>query len=346
MYPFTLQFDMRAPDFGTPAKELYAAALDMATYVDAQGIKLSVQEHHCSPDNYLPTPFVMAAAFAARTKRSRIQLAAVLLPLHDPVEIAEQMAVLDLVSNGRLEVAFGTGYVKSEFAMFQVSPQDRGRLMDEGIPIIIRSLAGDRFIAGGREIFVRPLSVQKPHPIIYAAGGVPATAKRAARFGIGLYPLNRDIIPIYYDECRKVGRPPGKVTFGSGVIHVSEDPEATWKEVGPHVLHMVKSYAEFSAGGVASSSPFVGATVTMEAVRRSGTYRVVTPDEAIELAAKADELNAEISLMPLIGGLSPKVAWKNLELLIEKVLPRIKGRTVESISLDSNGFGGSNATVA
>jgi alkanesulfonate monooxygenase SsuD/methylene tetrahydromethanopterin reductase-like flavin-dependent oxidoreductase (luciferase family) len=324
MPPFSVQFDMRAPDFGTPARELYAAALNMATYVDSHGIDyICLQEHHGSADNYLPTPFVMASAIAARTKHVRIQLGAVLLPLHDPVDLAEQMAVVDLISDGRLEVAFGTGYVKSEFAMFQVSPHDRARLMDEGIPIILRALAGERFTAGGREIFVRPLSVQRPHPVIYAAGGVEATAKRAARFGIGLFPLNPAIIPIYQDECKKLGREPGKVCFNSAVIHISTDPEATWREVGPHVLHMVSSYAEFSADGVASSSPFNGATLSLDAVRQSGVYRVVTPDEAVEMAVRADELNTGIALMPLIGGLNPKVAWKSLELLVEEVLPRV-----------------------
>src|ERR1700722_5576123 len=96
-------FDMRAPDFGTPAPILYAAALEMAAWADTKGVDyVCVMEHHGSPGGYIPAPFVMGAALAARTKRMTLQLGAVLLPLHDPVELAEQMAVLDLISGGRL----------------------------------------------------------------------------------------------------------------------------------------------------------------------------------------------------------------------------------------------------
>ena len=105
-----------------------------------------------------------------------------ILPLHDPVKLAEQIAVLDLMSGGRLDVIFGAGYVAAEFAAFGVSMRDRGRLLDEGIDIILRALKGERFMAGGREVYVRPLPVQKPEDILLVGGGVDASAKRAARF--------------------------------------------------------------------------------------------------------------------------------------------------------------------
>ena len=123
----SVMFDMRAPAFGTPTAELYAAALDMAAYADEAGAaSVNLMEHHASEDGYLPQPFVMGGGVAARTKRCRISLGAVILPLHDPVKIAEQIAVLDLMSNGRLQVIFGAGYVAEEFAAFGVSLKDRG----------------------------------------------------------------------------------------------------------------------------------------------------------------------------------------------------------------------------
>ena len=89
LFHTSIGFDMRAPDFGAPAPDIYAAA---------RGIdKVDFQEHHCSEDGYLPTPFLMGAAAAARTKRIGIVLGAVLLPLHDPVKIAEMIAVSDLM---------------------------------------------------------------------------------------------------------------------------------------------------------------------------------------------------------------------------------------------------------
>jgi alkanesulfonate monooxygenase SsuD/methylene tetrahydromethanopterin reductase-like flavin-dependent oxidoreductase (luciferase family) len=320
---FNLSFDMRAPGFGTPAPKLYAEALDMVEYCDARGMDyVVVMEHHGTKDNYLPTPFVMGAAVAARSKKMRITLGAVILPLHDPVDVAEQIAVLDLISNGRVDVVYGAGYVRSEFDMFKASLHDRAKALDNGVPLIQRALSGERFMADGREVFIRPLSVQKPYPPFFMGGGVAATARRAARFGAGLWPLNPDIIPLYREECAKLGRVPGRVIFNIGLIHVTNDPERTWSQVGPHVLHFARAYAELTEGA-SSSSPFQGMT-DLEAIKAAGIYRVVTPEECIKLAAEADEIGADFGLSALIAGLDPKVGWESLELFHNKVLPRVK----------------------
>jgi alkanesulfonate monooxygenase SsuD/methylene tetrahydromethanopterin reductase-like flavin-dependent oxidoreductase (luciferase family) len=320
---FNLSFDMRAPDFGTPAAEIYAEALDMVEYCDSHGMDYTVvMEHHGTKDNYLPTPFVMGAAAAARSKRMRITLGAVILPLHDPVEVAEQIAVLDLISNGRVDVVFGAGYVRSEFDMFRASLHERGKALDTGVPLIQRALSGERFTADGREIFIRPLSVQKPHPPFFMGGGVAATARRAARFGAGLWPLNPDVIALYRDECAKLGCRPGRIIFNIGMIHVTNDPDKTWAQVAPHILHYTQAYAELTEGA-SSSSPFQGMT-TLEAVKAAGIYRVVTPDECVKMCAEADTMGADFGLAPLIAGLDPKVGWESLELFFDKVLPRVK----------------------
>jgi alkanesulfonate monooxygenase SsuD/methylene tetrahydromethanopterin reductase-like flavin-dependent oxidoreductase (luciferase family) len=318
MFRTSIGFDMRAPDFGPPAAELYAAALDMCEYADKHGVEqVNFQEHHGASDGYLPTPFLMGAAAAARTRKAAILLGAVILPLHDPVKVAEQIAVTDLISGGRLHVALGAGYIESEFKAFRVSIKDRARLMDEGLVIIKRALAGERFQDGDREVFVRPLPVDI-EPRLYVAGGVPATSKRAARLGLGLYPLSPDITPVYEEECRKLGRPVGPIVGGTGWVHVSEDPEKTWTEIWPHVAHVARTYAEWSGAGEGNTAnPFFGLD-TEEKIRAAGFYQVVTPDECVEMARTRG-----VGLAPLMGGLSPKIGWKNLELYCTKVLPRI-----------------------
>ena len=284
-----LGFDMRVPDFGTPRAELYSEALKMCQWADARGVAyINVMEHHGSEDGYMPSPFVFGAAVAARTKKVKVVLSAVLLPLHDPVKVAEQIAVTDIISNGRLLVTVGAGYVVREFAMFRRSIRDRARLLDEGIPIILRALSGERFVEGGREIFVRPLPLQNPHDIVIVGGGVPAAAKRAARLGLGLMPMpmSHHLIPLYEEECAKLGRRAGLVMRGSGPhLHISEDPDRTWRQVAPHVMHVVRSYARF-AEGTTSSSPFANIK-TEEQVRQNGFYKIVTPDEAVKLAEEA-----------------------------------------------------------
>ena len=174
----TVSFDMRSPEWGTPTHELYAAAVEMAAFCDRIGVdRIGLMEHHGSDDGYLPQPFTLASAMAAVTSRVRFMLGAVVLPLHDPVSVAEQIALVDLVSNGRLNAIFGAGYVPFEFAMFRKSLKDRAQLLDEGIETILRALRGERFEIGGRPVFVRPLPVQKPEEIILVGGGVPASAR-------------------------------------------------------------------------------------------------------------------------------------------------------------------------
>lgn len=318
-------FDMRAPQFGARAAVLYAAALEMAAFADDMRIgRIGLMEHHASEDGYLPSPFVMGGGVAARTRHSRITLGAVILPLHDPVKIAEHIAVLDLMSGGRLEVIFGAGYVPSEFSRFKVSLRDRGRLLDQGIDIILRALRGERFEADGREIFVRPQPVQVPEDIVMVGGGVAASARRAARFGVGFAPLRNDLFPLYDDECRKYGRQPGK-KYGSGAplsIHVAEDPEKAWALLAPHATHVAVAYAKWAAQEVSSNSPFKGLH-DEEALRRSGMFAVWTPDEVIARAPAVIAANCALRFMPLLGGLAPEVGWASLELIKNKVLPRL-----------------------
>ena len=136
----SLAFDMRAPDWGAPRAALYKAAVEMAAFGDRIGVSgINLMEHHGSEDGYLPQPFTLASAMAAVTSQIQFSLGAVILPLHDPVMVAEQIAVLDLISQGRIRVIFGAGYVPSEFAMFQTSTRDRAKRLDAGIEIILRA---------------------------------------------------------------------------------------------------------------------------------------------------------------------------------------------------------------
>lgn len=321
-----VMFDMRAPAFGTPASELYASALDMAAFADDIGIsRIGVMEHHASDDGYLPSPFVLGGGIAARTTHCRLTLGAVILPLHDPIEVAEQIAVLDLMSNGRLEVIFGAGYVPAEFALYNVSLKDRAKLLDQGIDIILRALRGERFEADGRQVFVRPLPIQAPEDLILIGGGVEASAKRAARFGLGFAPIRRDLLAVYETECRNRGITPGRQYGPSHQlpinIHLAENPDEAWEYIKDHALHVASAYAKWADQEPDSNSPFKG-LLTHEALHASGLFAVWTPDELVAKAALVEH-DCTLGFMPLLGGLAPEQGWKSLELL-KKTLPRLK----------------------
>jgi alkanesulfonate monooxygenase SsuD/methylene tetrahydromethanopterin reductase-like flavin-dependent oxidoreductase (luciferase family) len=315
---------MRAPSFGAPAAELYDAALAMCEFGDKVGIESVIfPEHHCSDDGYNPVPALMATAVAARTRRMQLVLGAIVLPLHDPVEVAETIAVTDIICGGRLTTTLAAGYVQAEFSMFGKSLRDRARLMDDGLDVITRALAGERFQYQGREVYVRPLPRSQP-PRILVGGGVAAAARRAAKFGLGFWVLQPGLMPesqqlmaLYERECRQLGRAPGLVMSSMPAVHVAHDPDAAWEQVGPHILHMAKSYASWASDDHTTSSPFFGIE-TVEQIRAAGFLNVMTPAQTIEFARRSP-----ISLTPLISGLSPKIGWQMLELFAAEVLPKL-----------------------
>src|SRR5438876_8520321 len=130
---------------------------------DRHGVDFVVlSEHHGVEDGYLPAPLTVAAAIAGRTKSIRINPAAVLVPLHDPVRLAEQLAVLDLASGSRVGLIAGLGYRREEFAMAGVDRAERGRLLEEYVAVMRQAWTGEPFTWRGRTIRVTPKAAAPP----------------------------------------------------------------------------------------------------------------------------------------------------------------------------------------
>jgi len=326
MATFSLRYDLRAPAFGkADAAALYAAALAQAEWADRLGFAAVVlSEHHGSPDGYLPSPLVMAAAIAARTRRIRISISALIAPLHDPVRIAEDLAVLDVISGGRLVPVLSGGYVASEFAAFGRTLDSRARYMGEIVPFLERAWTGEPFEWQGRRVRVTPRPVQRPRPPILLGGSSRAAAKRAARLADGFMPTLPKYFDSYREELRRLGKSdPGPMPPGLGVnfLHVALDPERAWQAIAPHALHETNSYGPWiqEAGG---GGPYQVASNADE-LRASGAYAVWTPDELIG-RARALGPHASLSFHPLMGGLDPDLAWESLQLIESKVLPALR----------------------
>ena len=116
---FVISYDMRAPDFGAPASDLYAAALRQVAWADELGFDVvGLGEHHCSPDGYNPSPIPLACAMAGATSRIRFRTSVLLAPLYDMVKLAEDLAVAQLATGGRMIAGIGAGYRPAEFEMF------------------------------------------------------------------------------------------------------------------------------------------------------------------------------------------------------------------------------------
>src|SRR5258706_11549539 len=139
------------PSSGIGRADLYAETLDHIEAVEALGFDtVWLTEHHFIDGEYLPSVLPMAAAVAARTKRVTIGTAVLLLPLHDPLRVAEDAAVVDVLSNGRLRLGLGLGYKLEEVEAFGIDRRHRPPLLQEGLRIIRGAAAAAPLSAPGR----------------------------------------------------------------------------------------------------------------------------------------------------------------------------------------------------
>jgi alkanesulfonate monooxygenase SsuD/methylene tetrahydromethanopterin reductase-like flavin-dependent oxidoreductase (luciferase family) len=323
----TMRHDFRAPAFGpATSAEIYAAALEQYRWADAQGWDIAVlSEHHGIDDGWLPAPLTIAGVILGATPRIPVFVSASILPLHDPVRIAEQIAVLDNAAPGRLITVFGAGYKREEFAMAGADHETRGKVLEEYVDVVVRALTGEPFEWKGRTITVTPLPITRPHPMILVGGGVPAAARRAARLRLPMMPMNTDasLGVAYREEADRIGFEGGFVMVPSGptFVHVTNDPERTWAQIGDYLLYEAKTYASYQTPGQ-HSTPMVDAS-TVDELKDSPQIVVGTPDEVVAAAALVPPMGA-LTFNPLAGGLPPDLAWESLELFASEVHPRLK----------------------
>lgn len=324
----TLKYDLRRADASPVSRErLYTECLDQCAWADEAGFDgVAFLEHHGSEDGYCPAPTVLAAAAAARTRRMRIALRALVLPLHDPVRLAEELAVIDLVSGGRLDIVVGLGYRPAEYELLGRDFHRRGRLLDEGIEVLKQAWTGEPFEYRGRTIRVTPTPVQKPRPPIFVGGASDAAALRAARLGDGYDPVPAAdaTFDTYVAECLRLGRTPSErprrvpaVVF----LMVAEDPEAVWRMVRPFALHEANSYGRWNAEARQVTDHHLTSEAEADSLRAH--YRVVTPEQCVELARELGP-DGRLILHPLMSGLPPEAAWESLHTFQARVMPRLR----------------------
>lgn len=320
-----LRFDMRAPADGpAPISALYDAAIEMAAWAEEHGaVSVVLSEHHASSDGYLPSPLVLASAIAARTSTLPITVAALLVPLHDPVRLAEDMAVLDVLSHGRVAYVAGLGYRPEEYSMFGRSLGERGRRMEECLTVLQRAWTGEEFEYDGRTVHVTPTPATPGGPPLLYGGGTAAAARRAARFGLGFLAQAwaDGLEDAYRDECAHVGHEPGlcfvPARRSATSIFVAEDLDRAWATIGPFMLHDARMYASWLGDTAAASK---STAVTVDSLRaESGAYRILTPEQAADYVRE----HGVLALHPLCGGCPPDVAWETLELVAGRVLPAL-----------------------
>ncbi|CAM5580021.1 luciferase [Streptomyces xanthochromogenes] len=320
--PFTV-VRMNLVDPDATAQSLsarYRAALEMAAFADDRGVDtVQTEEHHGTDNNWLPSPFAFAGAVFGATRRIAVTVSAIIGPLYDPLRLAEDIAVLDLVSGGRLVTVSGIGYRPAEYEQQGVEWGWRGKLQDELLETLLKAWSGEEFTFRGRQVRVTPRPFTEPHPMLLVGGSSRAAANRAARLGLPFFPsAHLPELEAYYNDKRAEYGTEGFCMMPAAatpLLHISEDPDRTWAEYGEHFLHEARMYASWQSKDIRSAVK--SAATTVAELRAEGVYRVVTPEQCASLAADS------LVLHPLCGGMPIDEAWNSLHLFCDRVLPAL-----------------------
>jgi len=248
-------YDFRnPPDSNVSDLRLYQEIMEQVRWLDTIGADLVwFTEHHFVEDGYLPSWIPVAGAMSAVTEHVRFGTDICLMPFNHPIRLAEDLAVLDNLSGGRVEVGLGMGYAPHEFRGFGLPVSRRVSLMDEGIEVLQRCFSGERFSFSGKryqfeDVKITPGYVQPGGPPLWVAAMSEAGARRAARFNTHFLPqgLRRRSFDPWLEELRAQGRSP--TDHRVGIIRsvlVTDDRNTDWPLVRAAERYRMALYQQF-----------------------------------------------------------------------------------------------------
>jgi alkanesulfonate monooxygenase SsuD/methylene tetrahydromethanopterin reductase-like flavin-dependent oxidoreductase (luciferase family) len=282
-------------------------------------------EHHFCEDGYTPSPLVLAAAIGARTQRMRLGTNLMLLPLHDPVRVAEDAATLSLLTGGRFDLGVGLGYRQVEFDYFKRKITHRPSLIEEGIEIVRRCWSGNPVNFAGKRFNVGDLSVKpvpEHAPAILLGGMVPPAIDRAARIADGFLSTGGIGMDIYNEALAQHGKNinDGRIILGCWAI-IAEDPEAEAAKIGEHILYQINEYIRWGAFGPPDETPLFE---DVKSAISNGLYELWDAELAItELTrlVKTYPNIRDIHFWAQFPGESVESGNQRLAYIAEKVLP-------------------------
>ena len=317
-----LYFDLRNPaPWARPWPEVYGRALDLVVEAERLGAgSVWFSEHHLFTDGYLPQPLTFAAAAAARTSRVRIGTAVLVAALRPAVLIAEEAAVIDQLSGGRLELGIGAGYSVPEYELYNTDITKRYGLTDAAVAEI-RHLLDDGIVT--------PPAAQNPFPIWLGYQG-PQGAKRAGRLGVGLLSLDRALLDPYREGLVEGGHDPAIARTGGMLdIIVADDPEAAFERILPHYAHQLNSYRAAAVVGSGRDAP---KEITVDKLRSGAAQkgqipglRVLTPTDAVNAIREATDGSPveHVYLWASVAGMPDDLVERHVELACTQVAPNL-----------------------
>jgi alkanesulfonate monooxygenase SsuD/methylene tetrahydromethanopterin reductase-like flavin-dependent oxidoreductase (luciferase family) len=332
MMKFGYLFDFRNPVELSKLSDAdyYAAMFQQIEYLDTAGYdSIWITEHHFVDDGYLAAAMPMMAAMAARTRRCKIGSYVILAPFYNPLRLAEDAALIDVISNGRLRLGIGLGYRLQEFEIFQLSLAERlGRTL-ETIQILKRAWTGERFSFSGKyfnfkDAIVRPKPISRPYPELLWGGMAPAAIRRGARLDMGFAcNLGAEQVKTYHEALRELGKDPADyAVVNMRLVYVCDDEEQGWRDLEPHLMYQMRLYGEWLKEGKVEAGGYYRADA---AALRKGAI-IGPPPYVIERLRQIIEAThmTELALAMQLPGLDPRKGMRSLERFTNEVLPALR----------------------
>lgn len=345
---FGLHYQLPCTGSQSPVQR-YRDTLDQAIHAEALGFEsVWPVEQHFNPElSILPSPLLLLSALAERTQTLRLGIAIILLPLSHPIRIAEEIATLDVLSNGRVEFGIGRGSLPNHFSGFGVDQAESRERMLEALDMIRQAWTHDRFSFQGQffqveDISVVPRPVQQPHPPIRVAANSTETFELMGRLGYPIFVASqvnpfakmREYIPLYRETRAAAGHPTdeGEDVTLLGPLYVGPSQARIRRELEPSVRRFLESVATIAASqGSGLEKQPRRVREAFERVRRM-TYEKVsevmaifeTPAACVE---RLKQLEEEFHMGRFVcwfnpGGMVPHAqVMRSMELFAAKVMP-------------------------
>jgi probable F420-dependent oxidoreductase len=325
------------PGSGRTFHQEYRDIIELAKRVEGAGLDSAwVSEHHFSADGYLPSLLPMLAALGAVTERIELGTGIVLAPFHDPIRLAEDFAVVDQLSGGRVIAGFGVGWRDEEFREFGIEVSSRVRRMRELIDVLRLAWNEDRFSYKGRfynydEVAVTPKPARVPP--IFVGGFVDDAIRRAGRIGDG-YISSRaqperveEAFRMAAEERRAAGKSDRPQVALLQNAYVTNDPERDWPMVRDGIGHQLGVYAGWRRGTDLPGKPLEIDPPDEDTIRRTTAFG--TPDEVVDGLARLVPVLAAYPESHLIlrlhyPGMTAEPAAEAIDLLATAVAPRLR----------------------
>ncbi|MDP2675808.1 MAG: LLM class flavin-dependent oxidoreductase [Dehalococcoidia bacterium] len=333
-------------------KEIVDEQFDIMARAEEFGFdSVWLAEHHFSEYGYCASPAVTLAALATRTQKVRLGTGVVVLPLNHPLRVAEDYAILDLLSGGRIDLGVGRGYQPHEFAGYGVDQARSRDIFHESVEIIQRAWTEERFSYQGQfyqvnDLSVRPKPLQKPHPPIWMASLSPETFELCGRDGFNLmcapvfgFNVNTgaSLIEHYRAALRDHGRDPaGFEIAGLTMTYVAETTQQALADFREAVMWYYKTFARYIAPpkGAPAVKTYEFYAAARDAIESAEWDRIVasgsvvcgSPDQVAERIAEIHELCGITHYLAWtrIGGLEHGKVLRSMELMRDKVMPQVR----------------------